>query len=240
MHSNQLLASLRRKDHLQLIAACDVVDLCIGDILCEPQSRIRHVYFPLDSFISQLVPIDSLENLELALIGNEGMLGTPLVLGVNSSTLQALVQGTGTALRMSAASFRRELEQLPAFRKQLHRYVYVLQAQLALTAACISFHSLDLRLARWLLMTHDRADSRSFHLTHKFLAQMLGVRREGVTNAAGLLQKRKLLQYSRGEINILDRAGLEKASCSCYQASRDVYANVLGFKDSADAVAARA
>jgi hypothetical protein len=89
-------------------------------------------------------------------------------------------------------------------------------------------------------MTHDRADSRSFHLTHKFLAQMLGVRREGVTNAAGLLQKRKLLQYSRGEINILDRAGLEKVSCSCYQASRDVNANVLGFKDSADAVAARA
>jgi CRP-like cAMP-binding protein len=240
MQSNQLLASLRRKDQLQLIAACDVVDLCIGDILSEPQSRIRHVYFPLDSFISQLVPIDSRENLELALIGNEGMLGTPLVLGVNSSTLQALVQGSGTALRMSAASFRRELEQLPAFRKQLLRYVYVLQAQLALTAACISFHSLDLRLARWLLMTHDRADSRSFHLTHKFLAQMLGVRREGVTNAAGLLQKRKLLQYSRGEINILDRAGLEKVSCSCYQASRDVYANVLGFKDSADAVAARA
>jgi hypothetical protein len=123
MQSNQLLASLRRKDQLQLIAACDVVDLCIGDILSEPQSRIRHVYFPLDSFISQLVPIDSRENLELALIGNEGMLGTPLVLGVNSSTLQALVQGSGTALRMSAASFRRELEQLPAFRKQLLRYV---------------------------------------------------------------------------------------------------------------------
>lgn len=228
MQSNQLLASLRRKDHLRLIADCDVVDLCIGDILWEPKTVIRHVYFPLDCFISQLVPIDAHENLELALVGNEGMLGTPLALGVNSATMQALVQGSGTALRMSAASFRRELEQLPAFKKQMHRYVHVLQAQLALTAACISFHSLDLRLARWLLMTHDRAGSGSLHLTHKFLAQMLGVRRVGITNAAGLLQKRKLLRYSRGEITILNRAGLELASCSCYQESRDTYDGILG------------
>ncbi len=228
MQSNQLLASLRRKDHRQLIAACDVVDLCNGDILWEPQSRIRHVYFPLDCFISQLVPVVTRENLELALVGNEGMLGTALVLGVNSSTLQALVQGSGTALRISAASFRRELEQLPALRQQLNRYIYVLRAQLALTAACISFHSLDLRLARWLLMTHDRAGTGNIHLTHKFLAQMLGVRRVGITNAAGILQKRKLLSYNRGEITILNRAGLEKVSCTCYQTSKHVYDRVLG------------
>lgn len=228
MQSNRLLASLRRKDHRQMIEACDVVDLCIGDILWEPQCRIRHIYFPLDCSISQLVPVDSRENLELALIGNEGMLGTSLVLGVNSSSLQALVQGSGAALRMSAASFRRELEQRPALRQLLNRYVYVLQAQLALTAACIRFHSLDLRLARWLLMTHDRAGSGSFHLTHKFLAQMLGVRRVGITNAAGKLQKRKLLSYRRGEITILNRAGLQKASCSCYLASKNAYQSVLG------------
>jgi CRP-like cAMP-binding protein len=228
MQSNQLLASLRRKDHQQVIAACDVVDLREGDILWEPQDRIRHVYFPLDGFISQLVPVDSRENLELALVGNEGMLGTPLVLGMNSSNLQALVQGSGAALRMSAASFRRELEQCPALRQKLNRYIHVLQAQLALTAACISFHSLDLRLARWLLMTHDRAGPGSFHLTHKFLAQMLGVRRVGITNAAGVLQKQKLLKYSRGEITILNRAGLELASCSCYQISRYAYESVLG------------
>lgn len=227
MQSNRLLANLRSKDRLQLIAACDEVELIAGDVLWKPQSRIRHVYFPLDGFISRLVPVDGRENLELALVGNEGMLGIPLVLGVNSSTLQALVQGSGGALRMSAASFRRELEQLPALRQQLSRYVYVLQAQLALTAACISFHSLELRLASWLLMTHDRAAFGSFHLTHKFLAQMLGVRRVGITNAAGLLQKRKLLRYSRGEITILNRAGLEQASCLCYQASKDVYASVL-------------
>jgi CRP-like cAMP-binding protein len=228
MQSNLLLASLRRKDRDRLLAACDEVELCIGDKIFEPQKRIQHVYFPVGGFISQLVPIDARENLELALVGNEGMLGTPLVLGIDFSTLQALVQGSGTALRMSAASFRRELEQLPALRQRLNRYIYVLQAQLALTAACISFHSLDLRLACWLLMTHDRANLGSFHLTHKFLAQMLGVRRVGITNAAGILQKRKLLSYSRGEITILNRAGLEKASCSCYQVSKNTYESVLG------------
>jgi CRP-like cAMP-binding protein len=228
MPNNRLLASLRRKDRDHLLEACDEVELTIGDVLCEPQKRIRHVYFPRDCFVSQLVPVDARENLELALVGNEGMLGSPLVLGVYSSSMQALVQGSGTALRMSATSFRRELDQLPAFRKQLNRYVYVLQAQLASTAACISFHSLDLRLARCLLMTHDRAGSGNFHLTHKLLAQMLGVRRVGVTNAAGIMQKRKLLSYRRGEITIVNRAGLEKASCSCYQASRDMYERVLG------------
>ena len=228
MPNNRLLASLRRKDRQQLIAACDEVDLCIGEILWEPQQRIKYVYFPVDAFISQLVPVDAHENLELALVGNEGMLGIPMVLGVNSSSMQALVQGSGTALRMSAVTFRRELDQLPALRKQLSRYAYVMQAQLAMTAACISFHSLDLRLVRWLLMTHDRAGPGSFHLTHKFLAQMLGVRRVGITNAAGQLQKQKLLSYSRGTITILNRAGLEKASCGCYQASKDLYESVLG------------
>jgi CRP-like cAMP-binding protein len=228
MQSNLLLASLRREDHTQLVAACDVVDLCDGDVLWEPRTRIRYVYFPLDCFVSQLVPIEPRKNLELALIGNEGMLGTPLVLGVDTSTLQALVQGSGTALRMSAASFRRALEQRPSLRRQLGRYIYVLHAQLAMTAACINFHSLDLRLARWLLMTHDRVGSGNIHLTHKFLAQMLGVRRVGITNAAGLLQKQKLVSYSRGEITILNRTGLEKKSCACYQASKRVYESVLG------------
>lgn len=228
MPTNRLLAKLSRKAQGRMLSACDEVDLCIGDILWEPRKRISHVYFPLDCFISQLVPVDARENLELALVGREGMLGTPLVLGVNSSIFQALVQGSGTALRLSAASFRHELEHIPALRKLMHRYVYVLQMQLTLTAACMRFHGVDLRLACWLLMTHDRADFGNFHLTHKFLAQMLGVRRVGITNAAGALQKRKLVSYTRGNITVLNRAGLEKASCRCYEASNDAYQAVLG------------
>lgn len=227
MQTNHLLANLKSKDRRHLVAACQEVELVIGDVLWEPQHQIRYVYFPLGGFISQLVPVDGRENLELELVGNEGMLGIPVVLGMNSSTLQAMVQGSGGALRISAPSFRRKLEQIPALRQQLNRYVHVLRAQLAMSAACISFHSLDLRLARWLLMTHDRADFGSFHLTHKSLAQMLGVRRVGITNAAGLLQKQKLLRYSRGEITILNRTGLEQVSCTCYQAAKDMYASVL-------------
>lgn len=228
MQSNQLLARIGNEDRRRLIAACDVVELCNGDVLWEPATRIQHVYFPLDGFISQLVHIDARPNLEIGLVGNEGMLGTSLVLGVNTSALQALVQGSGAALRMSNATIRRELLQTPMLQSTLTRYVYVLQAQLAMTAACISFHPLALRLARWLLMTHDRAALGSFHLTHELLAQMLGVRRVGVTNAASNLQKRKLLSYSRGLITVLDREGLESASCACYQASCNVYERVLG------------
>lgn len=229
MKSNHLLASLSRKANRQLLVTCDVVDLCIGDKLWEPFERIRYVYFPLDCSISQLLPVDSHGTLELAVIGNEGMLGVPLLLSANTSMLQALVKRSGAALRMDAASFRQVFERRPAFRQQLNRYAFVMEEQLAQSLACISHHTLDLRLARLLLMTHDRAvDPGSFHVTHRALAQTLGVRRVGVTNAAGLLQKRKLLSYSRGDITILDRAGLEKASCACYQASKEVYERVLG------------
>jgi CRP-like cAMP-binding protein len=228
MQRNRLLTSLRRKDRQRLLSSCEQVEITFGDVLWEPKQRIRHVYFPLDGFVSKLVPVDARENLELALVGNEGMLGVPLVLGLTSSSYQALVQGSGSALRMSAASFRRYLELIPALRQQLNRYVYVLQAQLAQSAACNNFHTLDKRLARWLLMTHDRAHFGKFHLTHKFLAQMLGVRRVGVTNAAGVLQKLKLVSYTRGDITVLDRASLEKASCSCYESSQDTYKSILG------------
>ena len=229
MQCNHLLSSLRRKDNHQLLARCDELDLCIGDILWEPNERIRYVYFPLSCSISQLLPVDSEEDIELAVIGNEGMLGVPLLLGVNTSMSQALVQGSGTALRMNATSFHRELKRMPAVRQQFNRYAHVLHEQLAQSVACISHHTLDLRLARLLLMTHDRVVGfGSFHVTHRALAQTLGVRRVGVTNAAGLLQKRKILSYSRGDITILDRAGLEKASCGCYQASKDVYQGVFG------------
>ena len=225
---NRLVAALPQRDRLRLLAACETVDLTIGEVLCEPGEQIRHAYFPLDGFISMLLTVDGHANLELDLIGNEGMFGSPLTLGVTVSPLRALVQGSGSALRISPTSLHHELTRSVPLRSALHRYVYVSLAQLAQVAACNSFHALDARLVRWLLMTHDRAHSDEFHLTHEFLAQMLGVRRVGVTNAASALQKNGLVSYSRGNIRVLDRAGLEAATCSCYQAAKKTYEQVLG------------
>jgi CRP-like cAMP-binding protein len=225
---NRLVDSLPRKVRAPLLAAAKSIELTYGDVIWEPSQRIRHVYFPTTGFISQLFPVDAHKNLELAMIGNEGMLGVPLVLGVNATMMQAMVQGSGTALRIDAAAFRRELGRFPELGLRLHRYIYVTMMQLSLTTTCNSFHTLEARLARWLLMTHDRAQLGGFRLTHTFLAQMLGVRRAGVTNAAGQLQIRKLIRYGRGNISVLNRAGLEKVSCDCYRSGVNAYERILG------------
>lgn len=226
-HANRLIEALPRKDRYHLLAGCESVELVFDDIVCEPGDRIRHVYFPTDSFISQVCPIDGHASLEVALVGNEGMHGTALVLGVDAAPLHGLVQGGGEALRMNAAPFRRELIQSPALRRSMNRYIYVLMSQLAQTAACTRFHLLEARLARWLLMTQDRAFCDELHITHEFLAYMLGVRRVGITKAAGSLQARKLINYSRGIITVLDRSGLESASCGCYRADKATYDRVM-------------
>jgi CRP-like cAMP-binding protein len=226
--NNRLLDRLPSRDRRDMLAACVSVDLVIGEVLQEPHGTIRHVYFPVSATISLLLPVRGHGNLEVALVGSEGFLGTPTLLGVQRSPLQGLVQGSGTALRLDTQAFRRELESSPAMRRTLYKYAYVLIAQLAESAGCVRFHRLEARLARWLLMTHDRADSNELHLTHEFLAQMLGVRRVGVTNAAGALQARHLIAYSRGAITVVDRRGLEAASCPCYRSGQDIYTRTLG------------
>jgi CRP-like cAMP-binding protein len=163
----------------------------------------------------------------MGLIGDEGMLGATLALGVGASAQRGVVQGTGTALRMPAAQFRRDLSNHPRLARTLNRYVYVLVAQLSQNAACNRFHPVEARLARWLLMTHDRAHADEFRLTHQFLADMLGVRRGAVTIASGALQERRLTRYSHGRINIVSRKGLEAAACECYASGRDDYARLL-------------
>jgi CRP-like cAMP-binding protein len=225
---NHLLAALPRKDRAHLIAGCEEVDLVLSDVLFEPGDRIRYVHFPIASFVSLVTPVDPTTRLEVGIVGDEGMLGIPLLLGVHTSPLQALVQGRGPALRMAAAAFRLELRRSPALQLLLHRYLFVRMGQLAQTAGCTRFHLVEERLARWLLMTQDRAHSNELHVTHEFLALMLGVRRVGVTKAATSLQKLHLIHYSRGDIVIVDRIGLEAASCTCYQADRDAYRRVLG------------
>jgi len=226
--ANRLLAALPGKNLEHLLANCEPIDLIFADILCVPGDRIEHVYFPTDSFISLVAPIDGYAGLEVGMIGNEGMFGVGLLLGVDVSPMHALVQGAGPALRMNAKRFRHELEDSPALHRGLNRYLYVLMSQLAQTAACTRFHVVEARLARWLLMTSDRARSDEFYLTQDFLSHMLGVRRVGVTKAARSLQKRKLISYSRGAITILDRSGLEAAACGCYLADKKTYDRILG------------
>jgi CRP-like cAMP-binding protein len=224
---NRLLQTLPRRESQRLLAACEAVELRFGEVLYEPNAVIRDVYFPTDSFISLMIPVDRTANLEVGLVGNEGMLGEPLVLGVEVSRLRALVQGAGPAWRLNAVKFVRLLDSSLTLRRALHRYLQVRMSQLAQAAACTRFHMLEERLARWLLMTQDRAHMDEFRVTHQFLAYMLGVRRVGVTKAANSLQKRKLIRYHLGEVKILDRAGMEGAACGCYQADRETYDELL-------------
>ena len=225
---NRLLEALPSSDLRRVLAGCETVELAFADVLYSSGERLSHVYFPTTSFISMIMPVDASASLEVGLIGNEGMFGVSLVLGVDVSPVSAVVQGAGSALRMDAPVFCRELGSSPALQREIDRYVFVRLSQFAQTAGCTRFHVVEARLARWLLMTQDRAHSDDFHVTQEFLALMLGVRRVGVTKAAGSLQSRRLIQYSRGNITILDRRGLKAASCGCYKADRDTYDRILG------------
>ena len=224
---NRLIELLPCKDREHLLADCESVQLVLSEVLCQRGTPTRHVYFPVDGFISLLARIEAHPGLEVGMVGREGMVGAQLVLGVPIAPLHALVQGPGAAWRISTAAFRRQLAASAALRNGLNRYLYVLMAQLATSAACLRYHQIGPRLARWLLMSQDRAHADHFHITQEFLAYMLGVRRVGVTLAAGALQDRGLIAYHRGELSVLDRSGLEAAACGCYAADQRAYNDVL-------------
>lgn len=213
---NRLLAALPKSAYRALLPSLAPATLVFGDVLYEPEARMQHVYFPSDCLVSLLSVTDRHNALEVGMVGREGMVGVALALGVAVSPVRALVQGGGAAMRMSAGRFASALARSPALRGGLHRYIHELMSQISRTAACNRFHVVPARLARWLLMTRDRVGSDRFRMTHEFLAAMLGVRRVGVTEAASALQRRKLIEYNRGSIGILDGAGLEAVSCSCY------------------------
>lgn len=224
---NRLLADLPERSRRHFVASCDHVELHFADVLYRCGERIDHVYFPLGCFISSITELPGDVTLELGIIGNEGMLGIPVVLGVDIAEQSALVQGAGSALRMTTAALEHYCGQGSTLHRQLHRYAYVVMSQLAQFAACTHYHLIEARLARWLLMTRDRAHADEFRLTHEFLAAMLGVRRVAVSLAAGSLQRRGLIHYSRGVIAIIDAATLEKSACACYGRSKRLYDDVM-------------
>jgi CRP-like cAMP-binding protein len=221
--ANSMLAALPRREYQRLLAGLEPVTLSFGEVLYEPGEPIRHVYFPGNSLVSLLTLVEDHLALEVGMIGREGMVGISLALGIEESSVRALVQGTGTAMRMKTARFRREFRKSLPLQRELYRYTHALMAQVTQTAACNRFHVVEARCARWLMMTRDRVRSDRFRLTQEFLGHMLGVRRVGVTKAARALQRRKLISYSRGHIRILDQKGLEAASCSCYEIVKDMH-----------------
>jgi CRP-like cAMP-binding protein len=220
-----LLASLPHADYRRLLAAgLEPVSLEFGEILHEPGEPIEHVYFPVDGVIALLVTAAGHKALKVGLIGCEGMVGIPLALGIPTTYCRALVQGAGTAMRMDAASFGRQLSRSKALRQALFLYKHALVAQIERSAVCKQVHSFQQRLARFLLMTSDRAGTTEIKMTQEFMANILGVRRTSLTIEACALRKRSLIGYSRGRITILDRKGLNAVSCECYRIINRIHA----------------
>jgi CRP-like cAMP-binding protein len=220
---NLLIQRLPARDGARLLALCQPVELVLSAVLCEAGTAVTHVLFPLDGFVSLVAPVPGHDGLEVGMVGQEGMLGIELALGIAAAPVRLVVQGAGQAWRLERAPFGRELQACSALRRAVHAYIYVQMAQLATGSACRRFHLIAPRLARWLLMTQDRAHRDRFRITHEFLALMLGVRRVGVTVAAGILQDEGLIRYHRGEIEVRDRNGLEARACSCYESDRSAY-----------------
>lgn len=195
---NRLIELLPRKDRLRLRAICEPVQLKLNDVLSEPGRPTRFVYFPIESFVSLVSAVDGGPGLEVGMVGREGMLGTQLLAGVLTAPLRVLVQGSGSAWRVGSVAFRAEFARSVPLQPVLSRYLCVLLGQLATSATCLRFHVIGPRLARWLLMSQDRSHADHFHVTQKVLAGMLGVRRVGITMAAGAMHRSGLIEYRRG------------------------------------------
>jgi CRP-like cAMP-binding protein len=215
-NSNRLLAALPDMEYERLLVDLEPVSLSYGQVLYQPGEQIGHVYFPDICPVSLLTVVEGNRSLEVGLVGREGMVGSPLALGSETSPVRALVQGTGTALRMTSAQFINHYQRSPALQQAVLGFIEELMNQVSRNAACNHFHEIRQRLARWLLMMRERVPSRSFYLTHDYLADMLGTRRETVTQGAYALKCSNLIKYSRGNITILNQRGLEAAACSCY------------------------
>jgi CRP-like cAMP-binding protein len=224
---NRLLSALSRDLQIRLLPRMEKVSLPIRQVLYEADTPIAHVYFPVSGVMSLVISLKGGDSVEVGTIGNEGMVGIAVFLGAERSPAKAFCQVAGQALKMRTDSFRRALEEHAELADVVRRYTQGMVNQISQTTACNHVHSVQARMCRWLLMTHDRVGADEFHLTQEFLAQMLGVRRPSVTVAAGLLQKAGLIRYQRGRIRIVDRASLENTACECYETMRQEFDRLL-------------
>jgi CRP-like cAMP-binding protein len=225
---NRLLEALPAAVRTRLLARAERVPLAWGSVLVASNERIRWVYFPTAGAVSLISPVTGHAGLEVARVGDEGMLGLTMVLGGTSTPERALVQASGTAWRLEAGMFRREVARSPPLRRVLDRYIELRLREFGLMAVCAHFHELDARFARWLLIAGDQLHRDDFYMTQESLSAVLGVRRASVNRVASSLQQRKLIRYRRGEITLLDRGGLESAACECYAVLKANYAARLG------------
>ena len=224
---NQLLASLSSEEYERLLPHLKHVSLSLSEILCEAGETMKYAYFPLSGMISMLsIQVDG-AYVEVGVIGSDGMLGLPIFLGNGIAPNQAIVQVADGAMRMKADILRAEFKRAGPMQALLLRYTQAFFTQVSQSAACNRLHSLDQRLCRWLLVVHDRMESDHFLLTQEFISHMLGTRRAGVSEAAGILQNAGLINYSHGKIHILNRKGMESGSCDCYQIVKGMSSRLL-------------
>jgi CRP-like cAMP-binding protein len=228
LSQNHLLAALGEDEARDLAASLELVSLPRGEVLARPGQPFRHAYFPLSGMISVVALMPEGLGAEVATIGNEGMMGLPILFGSGLSPFHVMAQLSGEAARIPAARLEMALAGGNRLSELLRTYSQAFFVQTAQNAACNTLHPISQRGARWLLATHDRAEGDSFHLTQEFLAFMLGVARQSVGIAVGVLQDRGLIEYHRGDMRILDRPGLEAESCGCYEIVRTEFSRLLG------------
>jgi CRP-like cAMP-binding protein len=216
LESNQILRSLPEAERARLYPHLQLVPLTLGAVVYEPGARMRHIYFPTNSIVSLLYVLENGASAEIAVVGNEGAVGVSLFMGGESTLSRAVVQSAGFAYRLTRTRLKEEFNRHGQLLHLLLRYTQSLITQMAQTAVCNRHHALEQQLCRWLLLSLDRLESNELDMTQELIANMLGVRREGVTEAAGRLQKQGVIRYTRGKIAVLDRKRLEKLSCECY------------------------
>jgi len=226
--NNQLLAALPAEDYARLLPGLNSVTFTLGEIVYESQRRMEHVFFPTTSHVSLLYTMVDGSTAEVGLVGNEGLVGIALFMGGDTTPNQAIVQGSGEALRMSAAAMQEEFNRGGAFQQTLLRYTQALITQISQTAVCNRLHTTEQRLCRWMLMTQDRRGSDELQMTHEFISHMLGIQRGAVSVAAGHLQEKGAISYKRGRIKILSRRILEEFSCECYEVVRTEHSRLIG------------